>query len=240
MEGFYPGVAGATSLARTLYGELNRWSKMPYTILGQRFVNESDFFDMNMTSGTGDGPGRTYKYYTGNATVAPFGYGLSYTSFSLSGARLSRESVVLGAAEVAAVAAGRREPGELRGGRAQLTATVTVSNTGDVAGDEVVFLFHNSSAAAAAAAANLRDPMALKQLVGFDRVSLGPGQQREVSFPVSLRSLSTVDRHGSRHTLAGTHELTFSRGHGPEMTLPVAVELPSSTRRVVLHGPLEL
>jgi hypothetical protein len=103
----------------------------------------------------------------------------------------------------------------------------------------VVFLFHNASVAAAEW--NLRsdsdgpDPLAFKQLVGFERVRLEPNQSRTVSFPVSVRMLSTVDKHGVRHALAGTHELIFSRGHGEEVVHQLLLRLPASANgRVVL------
>jgi beta-glucosidase len=52
------------------------------------------------------------------------------------------------------------------------------------------------------------------QLIGFERVSLAPGESKTVRFAVTVRSLSRVDKHGARHTLAGEHKLLFSRGHG--------------------------
>lgn len=245
IEAFYPGVAGAMSLARTLYGESNRFSKLPYTLLGKTFMNESDFFDMNMTSGNGNGPGRSYKYYMGNATLAPFGYGLSYTTFSLSGAAaglVSRDTVSLTTGEAEHLAAGPRQQGVLRGGQELLTASVTVTNTGTVVGDEVVFLFRNSSAATSAWGSRVGsdgpDPQAIKELVAFERVTLAPSESKTVTFPLSLRSLSTVDKHGVRHTLAGEHELRFSRGHGDEITTHVALRLPGG--RVVLQAAPQL
>jgi len=70
-QGFYPGVAGATAMAETLYGLSNRFSKLPYTLLGEAFTEESVMNDMSMT----DPPGRGYRYYTGKNTILPFGFG---------------------------------------------------------------------------------------------------------------------------------------------------------------------
>ena len=57
LEGFYPGVVGATAMAESLFGVSNRFGKLPHTLLAASFTNESNFFDLNMT----DGVGRTYK-----------------------------------------------------------------------------------------------------------------------------------------------------------------------------------
>jgi len=71
IEGFYPGAAGATGLAETMYGLNNRFSKLPYTLLGEAFTTESVMKDMSMT----DPPGRGYRYYRGKNTILPFGFG---------------------------------------------------------------------------------------------------------------------------------------------------------------------
>eukprot|EP01052_Picozoa_sp_SAG31_P067758 SAG31_NODE_26555_length_440_cov_0.912023_1_plen_52_part_10 len=52
----------------------------------------------------------------------------------------------------------------------------------------------------------------MKKLIGFKRVSLAPGASETLTFPISVRKLSTVDRHGVRHTLSGEHGLVLSRG----------------------------
>jgi hypothetical protein len=67
------------------------------------------------------------------------------------------------------------------------------------------------------------DPTAIKQLIGYQRVSLAAGASTVVSFKVSATMLSTVDRFGTRHVLGGEHKLIFSRGHGEELTQPVTV-----------------
>jgi beta-glucosidase len=99
-----------------------------------------------------DMKGRTYRYFTG-APLYPFGHGLSYTRFEYGRVRLDRSR------------AGTRDP---------ITVTVPVKNAGSRAGDEVVQLYVRA----------LRPPvpMPIKQLRGFERVSIAPGQSRQVTF----------------------------------------------------------
>ena len=96
--------------------------------------------------------GRTYRYFDGEP-LYPFGHGLSYTDFAYSDLRLDR---------VRTDADG------------QVTATLMLRNTGKRAGDEVVQLYVRGPGAG--------DGAALKDLRGFQRVHLQPGEAREVAF----------------------------------------------------------
>ena len=77
-------------------------------------------------------------------------------------------------------------------------------------------------------------PVPIKQLVGYRRVSLRPGESTEVTFDVSARSLSTVDAHGTRHVLPGTHKFQLSRGHGATLWTQLELELEGSAPRVIV------
>ena len=220
----------------TLFGRSNRFSKLPYTLLAEAFTAESAFLDMNMT----DPPGRTYKYYTGNNTIRPFGFGLSYTTFSLAFEASSRfdgegtAKLELPDSTVRKITHGPRPVRQLRGADVVLTdAGVVVTNTGAVAGDEVVFLFHNASAAHAANSGPA-DPLAKKQLVAFDRVRLDPGQSATVHFNVTLRMLSTVGADGRRRVLGGEHGLIVSRGHGAVLSRRVMLSFSGGGRMLLL------
>jgi beta-glucosidase len=128
---------------------------------------------------------RTYRYFTGKPLWG-FGYGLSYTSFKYGPVKLSAETLKAG------------EP---------LTATVSVTNTGKMSGDEVVEAY-------------LKTPQAdgpIHSLVGFERVSIAPGTTREVSIRIDPRSLSSVDDQGNRTILEGKYTLTIG-GAQPEET----------------------
>ena len=83
----------------------------------------------------------------------------------------------------------------------------------------------------------LEDPLALKQLIAFERVRLSPGETRTVNFDVDVRMLSTVNAAGQRETLGGVHELIFSRGHGSELRQHLEVVLPAPKTSIVLSAP---
>jgi beta-glucosidase len=99
--------------------------------------------------------GRTYRYFQGDP-LYPFGHGLSYTRFEYEGLRIDRPR--LGARETA-------------------TVSVRVKNVGARAGDEVVQLYARSLGA--------KVPAANKDLRGFERVPLAPGEQRQVTFKLT-------------------------------------------------------
>ena len=220
VQGWFPGATGGTAVAETVFGEQNRFGKLPFTWYASNFTAASDFDNMNMT----DGPGRTYKYLKDpSLALWPAFYGLSYTTFAISAQRL-------GTAELRAADA-----------HAATRASVTVQNTGAVSGDEVVFLFKNSSAVArhwAHGRAEAPSPSPRRELVGFQRVTLAPGESTTVHFNVTAEALSSVDARGTRHALAGEHELTFSRGHGEELSLPLrlAVARPQEEGRLVISS----
>ncbi len=110
LDAWYPGEEGGTAVAQTLSGRNNPAGRLPVT-----FYTGVDqlppFEDYAMK-------GRTYRYFEGTP-LYPFGYGLSYTTFSYGGLNVP-----------AAVEAGN-----------SLTAEVTVTNTGVKAGDEVAQLY---------------------------------------------------------------------------------------------------
>ncbi len=105
-------------------------------------------------------PGRTYQYYNGNP-VFPFGFGLSYTDFAYSNLSISKSSV---------------------DANGEFEVSVDVTNTGKTNGDEVVQLYIKSPNG------NGVD-LPLKQLKGFERVSLSAGQTKTVTMKVKVPDL---------------------------------------------------
>lgn len=217
VECWYPGATGGTAVAETLFGLQNRFGKLPFTAYTYNFTLVSEFTNMNMT----DGPGRTYKYLKDESLASyPFGYGLSYTTFALSRPGLGDPTLLV------------------EGPTTATTVNVTVTNTGARRGDEVVFLFHNATGPAQEWASRPLsdgpDPLALKQLIGYQRVTLEAGQAETVSFNVTAGALSTVDKHGTRHVLPGLHHLVLSRGHGASLDISLSATLPPPRKRWVI------
>jgi len=165
---WYPGVEGGTAIARTLAGLSNPGGRLPVTFYAG-LDGLPAFTDYSMK-------GRTYRYFTGKPLWG-FGYGLSYSTFNYDAVKLSATSVKAG------------DP---------LTATVRVTNTGTMAGDEVVEAY-------------LKTPQPdgpIHSLVAFQRVHINAKESREVKLTVDPRALSSVDEEGNRKILAGKYTLS--------------------------------
>ena len=178
IQAWYPGVEGGTAIARTLVGANNPAGRLPVTF----YAGTSDlptFTDYSLKN-------RTYRYYTGKPLWG-FGYGLSYSAFQYGPVQLSSPTVAAG------------KP---------VTASVSVTNTSKLAGDEVVEAY-------------LKTPQTngpTYSLVGFQRVHLNPGQSKDVSLELSPRSLSAVDGKGQRSILPGTYHLSIGSTQPTETT----------------------
>src|SRR6185369_8758853 len=98
----------------------------------------------------------------------PFGFGLSYTKFVYSNLRFDKSA----------------KAGE------PVKVTVDVTNAGEREGEEVVQLYLTDVAASA--------PVPIRTLVGFDRISLRPGEKRSVTFTITPRQMSLIDNDGKR------------------------------------------
>eukprot|EP00475_Leptophrys_vorax_P031390 TRINITY_DN47558_c0_g1_i1.p1 TRINITY_DN47558_c0_g1~~TRINITY_DN47558_c0_g1_i1.p1 ORF type:complete len:741 (-),score=242.52 TRINITY_DN47558_c0_g1_i1:86-2308(-) len=118
----YPGEEGGNAIASVLSGGYNPSGRLPFTVYAKEFINETDFKDMNMKSGTG----RTYRFYTGTP-LFEFGAGMSYTQFSFS---WQNEANYL-----------------QKSGLLEMQYTVAVKNTGSLAGDVSVLAFVSKTGA---------------------------------------------------------------------------------------------
>jgi beta-glucosidase len=177
LEAWYPGVAGGSAIAQTLAGLNNPAGRLPITFYAS-LDGLPAFTDYGMK-------GRTYRYFTGKPLWG-FGYGLSYSTFKYGPVKLSADTIKAG------------DP---------ITATVTVTNSGTVAGDEVVQAY-------------LKTPQPdgpIHSLVGFERVNMAQGQTRDVTITIDPRSISSVDNKGNRVVLEGKYELTLG-GAQPQDT----------------------
>ena len=173
LEAWYPGEEGGAAVASTLSGKNNPAGRLPVTFY--KDVGQlPNFEDYSMEN-------RTYRYFTGKP-LYPFGYGLSYTTFGYGAVTLAKSSVNAG------------DP---------VDATVTVTNTGKVAGDEVAELYVKFPAVAGAPRVALR---------GFQRVHLDAGQSREIHFELNDRDLGMVTEEGQPIVAAGDYTISIGGG----------------------------
>jgi beta-glucosidase len=177
LEAWYPGEEGGTAIAETLQGTNNPGGRLPVTFYKE--IGQLPAFDDYSMKG------RTYRYMTAEPLYG-FGAGLSYTTFSYSEVALS---------------AGKLAAGE------PLTVTAHVTNTGKLAGDEVVEVYLVPPAS---------DLAPKKALVGFTRVHLGSGESKVVSLTIQPRQLSLVDARGNRAIQPGVYQV-FVGGQQPKV-----------------------
>jgi len=164
LEAWYPGGEGGTAVAEALAGDFSPSGRLPVTFY--KSIDQLPAFeDYSMAK-------RTYRYFDGEP-LYPFGYGLSYTTFSYSNPKVDRSDI---AADDA------------------VTISVDVTNAGSMPGDEVVQLYLTHTGAAGAP---------LRALQGFQRVQLARGQKKTVTFTLRDRSLSIVDESGVRRIVPG-------------------------------------
>ncbi|MGA8042369.1 MAG: glycoside hydrolase family 3 C-terminal domain-containing protein [Terracidiphilus sp.] len=173
LDAWYPGEQGGMAVAQTLSGWNNPAGRLPVTFY--KGVDQlPPFEDYAMKN-------RTYRYFTGTP-LYPFGYGLSYTKFAYSGLTLPTAPVHAG------------EP---------MTAEVTVTNTGDRAGDEVAQLYLSFPGTTGA-------PM--RALRAFERVHLQPGASKKVSFYLKPRDISMVNDKGDPIIAEGQYTVSVGGG----------------------------
>jgi beta-glucosidase len=160
---WYPGMEGGHAFADVLLGRVNPSGKLPLTF--PRRAEDLPFFDKDATAITYDlWHGYRKLERDGAQPAFPFGFGLSYTTFAYRNLRLTQEQ--LGTAET-------------------LIATVEVTNTGSVRGDEVVQLYIGARDSAV--------ERAPKELKAFARVGLLPGETRQVRLEVPVADLAYYD-----------------------------------------------
>ncbi len=168
LEAWYPGTEGGNAVADVLFGKYNPGGKLPMSF--PRNVGQIPISYNELPTGRPADPNNKYtsKYLdVPNTPQFPFGYGLSYTSFSVSGLHVSSSSVA-------------------RGGSVRVSATV--HNGGGRAGADVVQLYVHESDT------SILQPV--RKLEGFQRVMLAPGASRTVTFTLGRSNLGFYDNSG--------------------------------------------
>ncbi|GAB7006697.1 glycoside hydrolase family 3 N-terminal domain-containing protein [Nocardioides sp. AN3] len=169
LEAWFPGIEGGNAVADAVFGKVNPGGKLPVSF-PQRVGQIPIYYNHEPTGRPCDVTQKYVSRYRDLRTCDPlfaFGYGLSYTTFKVSDLTLSRTTV--------------SPHGSVR-------ATMTVTNTGARAGDDVAQLY-------------LHDPVAsisqpVRRLRGFERITLAPGESRKVTFTLDKSDFGFYDNRG--------------------------------------------
>jgi beta-glucosidase len=160
LESWYPGTEGGNAVADVLFGDVNPGGKLPVS-WPRAAGQEPVYYNHNLTHEPEDRKEFTSRYWDLNSKpLYPFGYGLSYTTFRFSNLRLSKTSIAAGE---------------------MTTVSVDVTNSGSRAGDAVAQLYIHQRYGSAS--------RPVRQLKGFERVALAPGETKTVAFPLGKDEL---------------------------------------------------
>ena len=178
LEAWSPGIEAGPAVADVLFGDVNPSGKLPSSF--PRAVGQEPLYYAQLPTGRPAHVDLTHmptnsleKFVSRyvdeqNSALFPFGWGLSYTRFSYAKPTLSRAEVPLQ---------------EVLANRAPVTMVgVDVTNTGSVAGTEVVQMYIRNTVA------SVEQPV--RELKGFARVQLAPGETKHVTFPLGFDELS--------------------------------------------------
>lgn len=166
---WHPGTEGGNALANLLFGNVNFQAKLPMTFPRE---GQSPYYYNHLRTGRPNTNGGYCLGYsdTPYKPVYPFGYGLSYTSFDISAPVLSRTEMATDES---------------------ITVTVNVKNVGNCSGIETVQLYIQDVTASVA--------RPVKELKGYQKVSLAPGESATVSFDITVKELKF-------HTFCGKYD----------------------------------
>ena len=182
LEAWFPGVQGGNGVADVLFGDVNPAGRLTATF--PYSVGQVPIYYNHFNTGR-PGVGE-YKgnYADGpNDPLFPFGYGLTYTTFEYGKVKLSAPTMKFGGA---------------------ITASVTLTNTGARAGTEVAQLYIRDVAASAG-------PRPVRELKGFHKILLQPGESRDLKFVISERELGYYDTKGNWLVEPGKFQLWISK-----------------------------
>ena len=178
----YNGQRKGEALADVLLGKQNPSGRLP-SIWYQSVSQIPSISDYRIRP-QGGSPGRTYLYFDG-ALAYPFGYGLSYTDFDYANLGVDDDTP---------------------DADATINVSVEVTNTGAVAGDDVVQLYATTPDATPA------QERPRKRLVGFEKVALEPGQTKTVTLPLKIADLAFYDQSAHRWVVdPGAYGLQIAR-----------------------------
>ena len=167
---WFGGTQAALAIADVLFGDVNPSGKLPVTF--PQNVGQVPIYYSHKNTGRPLPDGHWFTKFrsnyldVSNEPLYPFGFGLSYTTFTYSGIKLNSANL---------------RPG------GSITASVTVTNTGSVEGKETVQLYTRDMEG------SITRPV--KELKGFQKISLKPGEHKEVTFTITGNDLKFYDAH---------------------------------------------
>lgn len=181
----WPGSQGATAISDVLFGDYNPDGKLPYTY--PRFASETVTYDHKLLEEAVEEVVPAYKYSYAWNPQYDFGHGLSYTTFEYSDLKLNADKLK---------------------GNGKIKVTVTVKNTGKVAGKHSVELYSRDLYASITPS--------VKRLRKFQKISLTPGASQAVEFELNKDDLAfvnaqlkTVTENGDFEVIVGNLKKTF-------------------------------
>ena len=189
INAWYGGQAAGTAVADVLFGDYNPAGRLPVTF----YKSDSDlppFDDYSMQN-------RTYRYFKG-VPLYPFGFGLSYTNFTYSNLKLSKTTI------------SKNE---------SVNAELTVTNSGKVAGDDVVqfYITHLKG----------ETDLPLYSLKGFKRIHIAAGAFEKVSFKITPDMLKLVNENGESVLDSGDIKISIAGSLPSERSAELGAAKPA-------------
>jgi beta-glucosidase len=200
IQAWFPGQEGGAALAAILFGDVNPSGKLPDTLAANRedYPDAANFPGKNNEVNYAEGIYVGYRHFdkAGIRPLFPFGYGLSYTTFDYKNLKLSQTQLTTDGS---------------------VTVSADISNTGKRVGEEVAELYIH--------ALNPKMDKPVRELKGFAKVALNPGETKTVQFTLTARDLASFDVPGHQWKAdAGKYE----------------IEVGASSRDLRLKAPLSL
>jgi len=197
LEAWFAGTQAGNAIADVLFGDVNPGGKLPVTF--PRSVGQVPLYYNHKSTGRPPDPNSKWnsKYLDIDWTpLFPFGHGLSYTQFAISNLQLSARTI--------------RPDGTL-------TVSVDVQNTGSRAGDEVVQLYIHDLAASRT--------RPVKELKGFERITLKPGEKRHLTFTLNPQQLGFYNQEMKFVVEPGTFNVSVGNSSADPKALDASFEV---------------
>ena len=187
LQAWYPGQEGGTAVADVLFGDYNPAGRLPVTFY-KNMEQLPDFEDYSMQ-------GRTYRYMK-EAPLFPFGYGLSYTTFTYGKARADKKRISTGE---------------------KMTLTIPVSNTGSRDGEEVVQVYLRRED-------DPKGPT--KTLRAFKRVEITKGKSLNVKIELPYTAFEWFDNSThTMHSMKGEYEVLYGGSSRTEDLQSIKIQI---------------